>query len=96
MLYLHKKSLKEFIKRLKNFTVPFQYAVSGAGKLLLTDWCRKHTLWSHVQRTYGGKTTQVDSFNKSKVLNKPELGTTYVMGSLYDQVLWTPFYANIY
>jgi hypothetical protein len=72
MSYLHKKSLKEFIKGLKNFTVPFQYAVSGAGKLLLTDWCRKHTLWSHVQSTYGGKTTQVDSFNKSRVLNKPE------------------------
>jgi hypothetical protein len=37
MSYQHKKSLKEFIKRLENFPVPFKYAVSGAGKLLLTD-----------------------------------------------------------
>jgi hypothetical protein len=71
MSYYRKQSLKQLIKRLENFPVPYQNAVLRAGKVLLTDWCRKHTLWPHVQSTCGGKTMQVDSFNKSKVLNKP-------------------------
>jgi hypothetical protein len=43
-----KKSLKQLIKRLEDFPVPLQYAVSGADKLLQTD--AASTRYSHTFR----------------------------------------------